>query len=99
MTDRMAATTAHNREPERRPAVDPTWFFRRRLRPVAPGEGAGFAVAATTGVAVASIGPARVWAMVMLLAAGAMEGALLGVSQVLAMRALPLERSLLRRWP
>ena len=63
------------------------------------GESAGFAVAAATGVAVAINEPTQIQAMVMLLAAGAVEGALLGVGQVLAMRTLPLERSLLRRWP
>ena len=37
--------------------------------------------------------------MAILLTAGAVEGALLGVGQILAMRTLPLERALLRRWP
>ncbi len=99
MTDWRAGTTAHDRELERRPEVDPSWFFRRWLGLVTLGESAGFAVAAATGVAVAITGPSQVLAMATLLTAGAVEGALLGVGQILAMRTLPLERALLRRWP
>ena len=99
MTDRIAATTAHDRELERRPVVDPSWFFRRWLGLVALGESAGFAVAAATGVAVGITEPTPALTLVMLLAAGAVEGAMLGVGQVVALRALPLERTLLLRWP
>jgi hypothetical protein len=95
MTDRIAAATAADRDP----APDHGTFFRRWLGLVALGEGAGFAVAAATGVAVAVTGPSQILATVMLLAAGAVEGALLGLGQALALRTLPLERSLLRRWP
>ena len=99
MTDRIAATTTRNGEPDRRSAVDPSWFFRRWLGFVAVGESTGFAVAAATGVAVAISEPPPVPTVVLLLVAGAIEGAALGVGQVLALRALPLERALLRRWP
>ena len=99
MTDRIAATTTRNGEPERRSAADPSWFFRRWMGFMALGEGAGFAVAAATGVAVAINEPPPAQTLVMLLVAGAIEGAALGVGQVLALRALPLERALLRRWP
>lgn len=99
MTARIAVTTARDRGPDRRSAVDPAWFFRRWLGLMALGEGAGFAVAAATGVAVAVTEPTPLLALVVLLAAGAIEGALLGAGQVLALRALPLERSILRRWP
>jgi hypothetical protein len=99
MTHRVAATTVHDRGSDRRPVVDPSWFFRRWVGLVALGEGAGFAVAAGTGVAAATTDLGPVPTLVMLLAAGAIEGALLGIGQVLALRALPLRRSLLRRWP
>ena len=77
----MAATTTHNREPERRPAADPTWFFRRWLGLMALGEGAGFAVAAATGVAVAINEPRPGQTTVVLLVAGAIEGAPLGIGR------------------
>jgi hypothetical protein len=99
MSVRIPVTTARDRGADRRPAVGPARFFRRWLALVALGESAGFAVAAATGVTVAVTEPAPVLAFLMLLAAGAVEGALLGVGQVLALRALPIERSLLRRWP
>jgi hypothetical protein len=99
MTDRIAATTTRNGEPERRSAADPSWFFRRWMGFMALGEGAGFAVAAATGVAVAINEPPPAQTLVVLLVAGAIEGAALGVGQVLALRALPLERALFRRWP
>ena len=40
-----------------------------------------------------------VWAFPLLLGAGAVEGALLGAGQVIALRTLPLPPSMLRRWP
>lgn len=99
MTDGIGVTTTSDQGRERRPDIDPSWFFRRWLGLMALGESAGFAVAAATGVAVAITEPTPVRTMAMLLAAGAVEGAMLGVGQALALRALPLERSLLRRWP
>src|SRR5215204_1474897 len=79
--------------------VEQTRFFRRWLGWTTLGEGAGFAVAAVIGVLVATSGVSGVWTYALLLAGGAVEGALLGVGQALALRALPLPRSMLRRWP
>ena len=98
MTDRMAATTAHNREPERRPAADPSRFFRRWLGFVTLGEGAGFAMAAAAGVASAVLQPSPAWPRRGYRCRGD-RGRLLGVGQLLALRALRLESSVLRRWP
>lgn len=87
------------RDPTRRTAVNPSRFLLRWMSFVTLGEGAGFAVAAATGVWVAIMQPSPVLAFAMLLGAGAVEGALLGVGQVLAMRTLPVSPSMLWRWP
>jgi len=85
---------------QRGPAgVDTRRFFRRWVGWTTLGESAGFAVAAVAGVVVATREVTGVGVLALLLGAGAVEGALLGVGQVLALRTLPLARSMLWRWP
>ncbi|HEY5846112.1 MAG TPA: hypothetical protein VIT42_04895 [Microlunatus sp.] len=99
MPVRTGVTTASDRGPWPHPAADPSRFFRRWLGFVTLGEGAGFAMAAAAGVASAVLQPSPALAYAVVIAAGAIEGGLLGVGQLLALRALRLESSVLRRWP
>ncbi len=79
--------------------VEPGRFFRRWVGWTTLGESVGFAVAATAGVVVATEKVPGVWAITLLLAGGAVEGALLGTGQVLALRTLRFPRSMRWRWP
>lgn len=78
--------------------IDRSSFFRHWLVWATLGEGLGFAVVALTGVTVALTAVPPVLAAVVLLTAGAVEGALLGAGQVHALGALPISRSSLRAW-
>ena len=74
-------------------------FHRRWVGWTVAGEAAGFAVAATVGALVATqnLPPAPEFAL--FVAAGSVEGALLGGGQAIAMTRLQLPTRVLRRWP
>lgn len=63
------------------------------------GEAAGFAVAAVVGALTATLGLPRVPEFAVIVAAGSVEGALLGSGQAVALTRLQLPRDVLRRWP
>jgi len=71
-------------------------FFRRWVACTIAGEAAGFTVAAAIA---ATQDLADMSALVILLGVGAIEGALLGTGQAMAMTRLQLPAAILRLWP
>jgi hypothetical protein len=74
-------------------------FYRRWVGWTVAGEAAGFAVAASAGVLVATQDLPTVPEFALLVGAGSIEGALLGGGQAIAMARLQLPPRMLRRWP
>jgi hypothetical protein len=74
-------------------------FYRRWLGWTVAGEAAGFAVAASAGVLVATQDLPTVPEFALLVGAGSIEGALLGAGQAIAMMRLQLPPRMLLRWP
>jgi hypothetical protein len=74
-------------------------FYRRWVGWTVTGEAAGFAVAASAGALAATQDLPRTPEFALLVAAGSIEGALLGGGQAVGMRKLQLPPRILRHWP